>query len=129
MPFLSHLSFCSEGGEWSDSSKFALCTIICHSTFPLGLMMMSGIAYLIRDWRILQLVLFSPLVLVLGIFYWSEASRFTFKTCFLKTIKVYILVCDLGSIRPLGFFQSQLAGSSPRARRRRPSRKSAGQRG
>ncbi|KAK1885142.1 Solute carrier family 22 member 13 [Dissostichus eleginoides] len=65
------------GGEWSDSSKFALCTIICHSSFPLGLMMLSGIAYLIRDWRILQLVLFSPLVLVLGIFYWilPESAR------------------------------------------------------
>ncbi|XP_050922675.1 solute carrier family 22 member 13b [Lates calcarifer] len=65
------------GGEWSDSSKFALCTIICHSFFPLGLMILSGIAYLIRNWRILQLVLFSPLVLVLGIFYWilPESGR------------------------------------------------------
>uniref|UniRef100_A0A3B5BGI5 Solute carrier family 22 member 13-like n=1 Tax=Stegastes partitus TaxID=144197 RepID=A0A3B5BGI5_9TELE len=57
------------GGEWSDSSKFALCTILCHSFFPLGLMMLSGLAYFIRNWRILQLVLFSPLVLVVGIFY------------------------------------------------------------
>ncbi|KAJ4925271.1 hypothetical protein JOQ06_018006 [Pogonophryne albipinna] len=65
------------GGEWSDSSKFALCTIICHSSYPLGLIMLSGIAYLIRDWRILQLVLFCPLVLVLGIFYWilPESAR------------------------------------------------------
>ncbi|KAK5849633.1 hypothetical protein PBY51_013953 [Eleginops maclovinus] len=65
------------GGEWSDSSKFAFCTIMCHSTFPLGLMMLSGIAYLIRDWRVLQLVLFSPLVVVLGIFYWviPESAR------------------------------------------------------
>ncbi|XP_047193884.1 solute carrier family 22 member 13-like [Hippoglossus stenolepis] len=65
------------GGEWSDSSKFALCTIICHTSFPLGLMMMSGVAYLIRNWRILQLVLFCPLVLVLGIFYWilPESAR------------------------------------------------------
>ncbi|XP_034001733.1 solute carrier family 22 member 13-like [Trematomus bernacchii] len=65
------------GGEWSDSSKFALCTIICHSSYSLGLMMLSGIAYLIRDWRILQLVLFCPLVLVLGIFYWilPESAR------------------------------------------------------
>ncbi|GLD47098.1 solute carrier family 22 member 13 isoform X1, partial [Lates japonicus] len=39
--------------------------------------MLSGIAYLIRNWRILQLVLFSPLVLVLGIFYWilPESGR------------------------------------------------------
>ncbi|KAM7369867.1 hypothetical protein PAMP_011157 [Pampus punctatissimus] len=65
------------GGEWSDSSKFAFCTIICHSFYPLGLMMLSGIAYLIRNWRTLQLVLFSPLVLVLGMFYWilPESAR------------------------------------------------------
>ncbi|CAG5896003.1 solute carrier family 22 member 13b [Menidia menidia] len=65
------------GGEWSDSSKFALCTIICHAFYPLGLMILSGIAYLIRNWRILQLVLFSPLILVLGIFYWilPESAR------------------------------------------------------
>ncbi|KAM8881613.1 solute carrier family 22 member 13-like [Synchiropus picturatus] len=65
------------GGEWSESSKFALCTTISHSFYPLGLMMMAGIAYLIRDWRILHLVLFSPLVLVLGIFYWvlPESAR------------------------------------------------------
>ncbi|XP_044032537.1 solute carrier family 22 member 13b isoform X2 [Siniperca chuatsi] len=65
------------GGEWTDSSKFAFCTIICFSSFPLGLMVLSGIAYFIRNWRILQLVLFSPLVLVLGIFYWilPESAR------------------------------------------------------
>ncbi|KAG7224926.1 hypothetical protein INR49_014842 [Caranx melampygus] len=65
------------GGEWSDSSKFALCTIICHSFFPLGLMMVSGIAFLVRNWRVLQLVLFSPLVLVVGILYWilPESAR------------------------------------------------------
>ncbi|XP_041817559.1 solute carrier family 22 member 13-like [Chelmon rostratus] len=65
------------GGEWSDSSKFALCTIVCHSFFPLGLMVLSGVAYLIRNWRVLQLVLFSPLLLMLGIFYWilPESAR------------------------------------------------------
>lgn len=65
------------GGEWSDSSKFAFCTIICHSSFPLGLMMLSGIAYFVRNWRILQFVLFSPLVVVVGIFYWvlPESAR------------------------------------------------------
>uniref|UniRef100_A0A3Q1HR97 Major facilitator superfamily (MFS) profile domain-containing protein n=1 Tax=Anabas testudineus TaxID=64144 RepID=A0A3Q1HR97_ANATE len=65
------------GGEWSESSKFALCTIVCHSFTPLGLMLLSGIAYAIRNWRILQMVLFSPLVIVLGIFYWilPESAR------------------------------------------------------
>lgn len=60
----------STGGEWSDSSKFALCTVVCHTFFPLGLMIMSGIAYFVRNWRLLQLVLFSPLVLVVALFYW-----------------------------------------------------------
>ncbi|XP_056290526.1 solute carrier family 22 member 13b [Pseudoliparis swirei] len=65
------------GGEWSDASKFALCTILCHSSFPLGLILVSGVAYLIPNWRILHLVLFSPLVVVLGIFYWilPESAR------------------------------------------------------
>ncbi|KAF1373060.1 hypothetical protein PFLUV_G00256410 [Perca fluviatilis] len=65
------------GGEWSDASKFAVCAIICHTAFPLGLILLSGIAYLIPNWRILQLVLFSPLVVVLPIFYWilPESAR------------------------------------------------------
>ncbi|XP_054479241.1 solute carrier family 22 member 13-like isoform X2 [Anoplopoma fimbria] len=64
-------------GEWSDSSKFASCTIFCHSSYPLGLILLSGIAYLIPNWRILQLVVFSPLVVVLGIIYWilPESAR------------------------------------------------------
>lgn len=70
MPFVSGLF---QGGEWTDASKFALCTVVCHSFFPLGLMILSGVAYLIRNWRTLQLVLFSPLILVVGIFYWSAS--------------------------------------------------------
>ncbi|XP_075994246.1 solute carrier family 22 member 13-like [Genypterus blacodes] len=65
------------GGEWTDSSKFALCTIVCHSFYPVGLMLLSGLAYGIRNWRILQLVLFSPLLLVLIVLYWilPESAR------------------------------------------------------
>lgn len=65
------------GGEWSDASKFALCTIINHCFNPLGLMIMSGLAYLIRNWRILQMVMFAPLLIVFGVFYWilPESAR------------------------------------------------------
>ncbi|XP_058482917.1 solute carrier family 22 member 13-like isoform X1 [Solea solea] len=65
------------GGEWTDSSKFALVTIMCLLTFSLGLMIMSGIAYLIRNWRILQLVFYSPIIVLLGVFYWilPESAR------------------------------------------------------
>ncbi|CAB1440298.1 unnamed protein product [Pleuronectes platessa] len=69
------------GGEWSDSSKFALCAIICHTSFPLGLMVMSGVAYLIQDWRILQLVLFCPLVLVLGNFLQAKKEEAIKEIC------------------------------------------------
>ncbi|XP_036934312.1 solute carrier family 22 member 13-like isoform X1 [Acanthopagrus latus] len=65
------------GLEWTDPSKAALCAQIMIFFFPVGMMLLCGIAYLINDWRILQMVLFSPLILVLGVFYWSlpESAR------------------------------------------------------
>ncbi|XP_061614765.1 solute carrier family 22 member 13b isoform X1 [Phyllopteryx taeniolatus] len=65
------------GGEWCESSKFAFCTIVSHSFYAIGLMLLSGLGYLIRDWRILQLVLYSPLLLVLPVLYWilPESAR------------------------------------------------------
>uniref|UniRef100_A0A673C7P4 Solute carrier family 22 member 13-like n=1 Tax=Sphaeramia orbicularis TaxID=375764 RepID=A0A673C7P4_9TELE len=65
------------GGEWTDSSKFAFFATICHLFFPIGMMVMAAVAYFIRNWRILQLVLFCPLFLLLGIFYWilPESAR------------------------------------------------------
>uniref|UniRef100_A0A667YUI9 Solute carrier family 22 member 13b n=1 Tax=Myripristis murdjan TaxID=586833 RepID=A0A667YUI9_9TELE len=49
------------GAEWTDSSRVAVFTFVTITFFPVGLMILSGVAYLIRNWRILQLVLFSPL--------------------------------------------------------------------
>uniref|UniRef100_A0A672HKU2 Solute carrier family 22 member 13b n=1 Tax=Salarias fasciatus TaxID=181472 RepID=A0A672HKU2_SALFA len=65
------------GGEWVESSKFVLCSIICHNFLPLGLMILPGVAYLISNWRILQIVLYSPLLIVVAIFYWvlPESAR------------------------------------------------------
>lgn len=57
--------------EWTDSSKAAFCTGAIVLFFSVGLMVLSGVAYLIPNWRILQLVLFCPLLLVLGLNYWS----------------------------------------------------------
>ncbi|XP_077365294.1 solute carrier family 22 member 13-like [Festucalex cinctus] len=64
-------------GEWCESSKFALCTIISHSFYPVGLVLLSGLAYLIPDWRILQLALYGPLLIVLAILVWMvpESAR------------------------------------------------------
>uniref|UniRef100_A0A3B5QJD9 Solute carrier family 22 member 13b n=1 Tax=Xiphophorus maculatus TaxID=8083 RepID=A0A3B5QJD9_XIPMA len=58
--------------EWTDVSKSALCTTSIISFFSIGQMLLSGIAYLTRNWRILQLVLFSPLVIILLL---PESSR------------------------------------------------------
>ncbi|XP_033495059.2 solute carrier family 22 member 13-like [Epinephelus lanceolatus] len=65
------------GVEWTDPSKAALCAVVMFIFFPVGLLLLSGIAYLIRNWRILQLVLFSPILLLLGILYWflPESAR------------------------------------------------------
>ncbi|XP_019722424.1 solute carrier family 22 member 13-like isoform X2 [Hippocampus comes] len=65
------------GGEWCKSSKFAFCTIVSHSFYSIGLMILSGLAYFMHNWRILQLALYGPLLIVLSIFYWilPESAR------------------------------------------------------
>ncbi|XP_036409909.1 solute carrier family 22 member 13-like [Megalops cyprinoides] len=64
------------GTEWCSISKRSLYTSVPHSLFAVGLMLLSGIAYGVRDWRTLQLVLSAP-VLALGIYYWilPESAR------------------------------------------------------
>ncbi|XP_036934316.1 solute carrier family 22 member 13-like [Acanthopagrus latus] len=63
--------------EWTGPSKNALCTWMILTHVSVGLMLLSGIAYLIHNWRILQLVLFSPVVLLVGFHYWflPESAR------------------------------------------------------
>ncbi|XP_028972155.1 solute carrier family 22 member 13b [Esox lucius] len=64
------------GAEWTGNNKRALFTIVSHCFYAIGLMLLSGIAYGVRDWRTLQLVLSSP-VLLLGVLYWilPESAR------------------------------------------------------
>ncbi|XP_036409921.1 solute carrier family 22 member 13-like [Megalops cyprinoides] len=64
------------GTEWCGTSKRSFFTIFSHGFFAVGLMLLSGIAYGVRDWRTLQLVLSAP-VLALGIYYWilPESAR------------------------------------------------------
>ncbi|XP_075994141.1 solute carrier family 22 member 13-like [Genypterus blacodes] len=57
------------GVEWTNQAKSAIFTTVILIFTSVGLMLLSGIAYLIQDWRILQIVLFSPLLLLLGIYY------------------------------------------------------------
>uniref|UniRef100_UPI0037E9C8B0 solute carrier family 22 member 13-like n=1 Tax=Semicossyphus pulcher TaxID=241346 RepID=UPI0037E9C8B0 len=63
--------------EWTDPSKTALCTELIIMVFSSGLMMLSGIAYLLPNWRTLQLVLCCPILPVLVFLYWflPESAR------------------------------------------------------
>ncbi|KAK5897824.1 hypothetical protein CgunFtcFv8_015295 [Champsocephalus gunnari] len=57
------------GVEWTGPSYAARFTTITVALFSVGIILLSGIAYLIRDWRILQLVLFSPLLVLFAVYY------------------------------------------------------------
>ncbi|KAG1954155.1 solute carrier family 22 member 13b [Pimephales promelas] len=64
------------GTEWCGSAKRALFTILSHCCYAVGLMLLSGVAFGIRNWRILQLVLSAPVGLFC-IYYWilPESAR------------------------------------------------------
>ncbi|XP_072513655.1 solute carrier family 22 member 13b [Salminus brasiliensis] len=64
------------GTEWCGTSKRALFTILSHCCYALGLMLLSGVAYGIHNWRILQIVLSAP-VLTLAVYFWilPESAR------------------------------------------------------
>uniref|UniRef100_A0A4W5NKL9 Solute carrier family 22 member 13b n=1 Tax=Hucho hucho TaxID=62062 RepID=A0A4W5NKL9_9TELE len=52
------------GAEWTSTSKRALFTILSQCFYAVGLMLLPWIAYGVRNWRALQLVLSSPVLLL-----------------------------------------------------------------
>uniref|UniRef100_A0A4W5NF52 Solute carrier family 22 member 13b n=1 Tax=Hucho hucho TaxID=62062 RepID=A0A4W5NF52_9TELE len=56
------------GAEWTSTSKRALFTILSQCFYAVGLMLLPWIAYGVRNWRALQLVLSSP-VLLLAVYF------------------------------------------------------------
>ncbi|KAJ8279547.1 hypothetical protein COCON_G00066130 [Conger conger] len=64
------------GTEWCGTSKRSFCAIVSHCFFAVGQILLSGIAYGVRQWRTLQLVLSAP-VLAFATYYWilPESAR------------------------------------------------------
>ncbi|XP_034024770.1 solute carrier family 22 member 13-like [Thalassophryne amazonica] len=63
--------------EWTSPSKTAVCTMCIMVVHPIGLMLLPAIAYGVHSWRVLQLVLFCPVILLVGLFFWflPESAR------------------------------------------------------
>lgn len=62
------------GLEWNVPSKSAFSTTSILLFYELGLILLPCLAYLVGNWRKLQVVLFSPLVVIWGLFFWSAAA-------------------------------------------------------
>ncbi|XP_029698726.1 solute carrier family 22 member 13-like [Takifugu rubripes] len=63
--------------EWTNASKVALSTTLLILSGNLALIVIPGIAYLLPNWRIMQLVIISPALLLVGLYYWllPESAR------------------------------------------------------
>ena len=65
------LCYCFKGVEWTCTSKRGFVSIAGLCFYSIGLMVMSGVAYFVRNWRILHLVFSSPVILFILTVYWS----------------------------------------------------------
>ncbi|RVE66484.1 hypothetical protein OJAV_G00107530 [Oryzias javanicus] len=64
------------GTEWTCTKKRMLAGIITDYTFGLGYMLLAGVAYLIRDWRKLQLAISAPgFLLIFYIWVLPQSAR------------------------------------------------------
>lgn len=64
--------FPPKGTEWTCTKRRMLAGIITDYAFGLGYMLLAGIAYLIRDWRKLQLAISAPGFLLIFYIWWGE---------------------------------------------------------
>ncbi len=60
-----------KGTEWTCTKRRMLAGIITDYAFGLGYMLLAGVAYLIRDWRKLQLAISAPGFLLIFYIWWE----------------------------------------------------------
>ncbi|XP_043922210.1 solute carrier family 22 member 13-like [Protopterus annectens] len=78
--------------EWSGITQRALATIIIRSCFAIGQMILAGVAYAIRNWRMLQLAVSLPMVIfVYYIWTLPESARWLLTQGRNEEAKKYIL--------------------------------------
>lgn len=89
------------GVEWTSPSMSAFSTTLVLVFYPVGLMVLPCIAYLVGDWRNLQAALFSPLIIIWGLFYWSaKIPVFILSKCYNRGRRCYIRTCVSNKVSP-----------------------------
>lgn len=85
IPLLSSLR--STGTEWTCTKRRMLAGIITDYAYGLGYMLLAGVAYLIRDWRKLQLAISAPGFLLSFYIWWEIQLTSEYKICPAQTWK------------------------------------------
>ncbi|XP_038664779.1 solute carrier family 22 member 13b isoform X2 [Scyliorhinus canicula] len=80
------------GIEWSGASQRTLAAVFSHCAFSVGQMVLAGLAYEIRDWRMLQLTISCPMIIFL-FYIWvlPESARWLITKGRYKVAKKYII--------------------------------------
>ncbi|XP_060680034.1 solute carrier family 22 member 13b [Hemiscyllium ocellatum] len=80
------------GAEWSGVSHRTLTIVLSHCAFSLGQIVLAGLAYGIRDWRMLQLTISCPMIIFLPyIWVLPESARWLITKGQYEAAKKYIM--------------------------------------
>ncbi|XP_048451757.1 solute carrier family 22 member 13b [Rhincodon typus] len=80
------------GAEWSGVSQRTLIIVLSHCAFSFGQVVLAGLAYAIRDWRMLQLTISCPMVIFL-LYIWvlPESARWLITKGQYEAAKKYVM--------------------------------------
>lgn len=101
--YLQNLRCFFKGTEWTCTKKRMLAGIITDYAFGLGYILLAGIAYLIRDWRKLQLAISAPGFLLIFYIWWGKFNWHLNirSTVYLHSFDSFFCFCPLFSSFPV----------------------------